>query len=43
MHNANGFDLVIVIVAARWFIQWCPPEVVREHVQAIDRRYEAAL
>ena len=36
-------DLVIVIVAARWFIQWCPPEVVREHVQAIDRRYEAAL
>jgi len=36
-------DLVIVIVAARWFIQWCPPEVVREHVQAIDRQYEAAL
>ena len=28
-------DLVIVIVAARWFIQWCPPDVVREHVRAI--------
>jgi uncharacterized membrane protein YkvA (DUF1232 family) len=36
-------DLVILIVAARWFIQWCPPQVVREHAQAIDRRYEAAL
>ncbi len=31
-------DLVIVIVAARWFMQWCPPEVVREHAQAIDAR-----
>ncbi len=28
-------DLVIVIVAARWFMHWCPPEVVREHAQAI--------
>ena len=36
-------DLLILIVVARWFIQWCPPEVVREHAQAIDRRYEAAL
>ena len=31
-------DLVILVVAARWFIQWCPPEVVREHAQAIDAR-----
>jgi uncharacterized membrane protein YkvA (DUF1232 family) len=31
-------DLVIVIAAARWFIQWCPPEVVREHARAIDAR-----
>ena len=31
-------DLVIVIAAARWFIRWCPPEVVREHAQAIDGR-----
>jgi uncharacterized membrane protein YkvA (DUF1232 family) len=31
-------DLVIVIVAARWFMQWCPPEVVREHARAIDAR-----
>ena len=31
-------DLVIVAVAARWFIQWCPPEVVREHAAAIGGR-----
>ena len=31
-------DLVVVVVAARWFIQLCPPEVVREHAQAIDAR-----
>jgi uncharacterized membrane protein YkvA (DUF1232 family) len=31
-------DLVIVVAAARWFLQWCPPAVVREHAQAIDRR-----
>src|SRR5437867_8769566 len=34
-------DLVILIVAARWFIEWCPPEVVREHAQAIDVRRPA--
>ena len=28
-------DLVFVIVAARLFMHWCPPEVVREHAQAI--------
>jgi len=32
-------DLVIMIAAARWFIAWCPPEVVREHARAIDRRH----
>jgi uncharacterized membrane protein YkvA (DUF1232 family) len=31
-------DAVIVLVAARWFMQLCPPEVVREHAQAIDGR-----
>jgi len=31
-------DAVVVIVAARWFMQWCPPEVVREHARAIDSR-----
>src|SRR5689334_2467495 len=31
-------DLVIVLAAARWFLGWCPPEVVREHALAIDRR-----
>jgi len=30
-------DLMIVILAARWFVQWCPPEVVREHARAIGR------
>ena len=29
-------DLVIVIVAARWFMLWCPPEVVREHARALS-------
>jgi uncharacterized membrane protein YkvA (DUF1232 family) len=28
-------DLTVVLLAARWFIQWCPPEIVREHVRAI--------
>jgi uncharacterized membrane protein YkvA (DUF1232 family) len=32
-------DLVIVLAAARWFIGWCPPEIVREHARAIDRDY----
>jgi len=32
-------DLVIVLAAARWFMRWCPPELVREHARAIDRDY----
>ncbi len=28
-------DVVIVVVAARWFMLGCPPEVVREHARAI--------
>ena len=31
-------DVVILLAAARWFMQWCPPAVVREHAQAIDAR-----
>jgi len=31
-------DLVIVLAAARWFIAWCPGDVVREHARAIDGR-----
>ena len=31
-------DAVIFIAAARWFLAWCPPEVVREHARAIDGR-----
>jgi uncharacterized membrane protein YkvA (DUF1232 family) len=31
-------DLMVVILAARWFIQWCPPEIVREHAAAIGAR-----
>ena len=31
-------DLIIVIAAARWFMRWCPPEVVRQHARAIDSR-----
>jgi len=29
-------DVVILLLAARWFVQWCPPEIVREHVRAIS-------
>ena len=28
-------DLVVLVLAARWFMQWCPPDVVREHVRAM--------
>ena len=31
-------DVVILLAAARWFLQWCPPAVVREHAAAIDGR-----
>jgi uncharacterized membrane protein YkvA (DUF1232 family) len=31
-------DLVVVLVAARWFLGWCPAEIVREHVTAISGR-----
>jgi uncharacterized membrane protein YkvA (DUF1232 family) len=31
-------DVVILLAAARWFLGWCPPEVVQEHALAIDRR-----
>jgi len=31
-------DVVILVAAAHWFIQWCPADVVREHVAAIGRR-----
>jgi uncharacterized membrane protein YkvA (DUF1232 family) len=31
-------DLVILLTAGRWFIQWCPPAVVQEHVRAIGGR-----
>jgi uncharacterized membrane protein YkvA (DUF1232 family) len=36
-------DVVIVIAAARWFVQWCPPEVVQAHVRALDGRQAAAV
>jgi uncharacterized membrane protein YkvA (DUF1232 family) len=28
-------DLVILVVAARWFLDWCPAAVVREHARAV--------
>jgi uncharacterized membrane protein YkvA (DUF1232 family) len=31
-------DLVILVAVARWFLELCPPEVIREHAEAIDRR-----
>ena len=35
-------DVVVLLVAARWFLAWCPPAVVREHAAAIDARRQAA-
>jgi len=35
-------DIVILLAAARWFLAWCPPAVVREHASAIDGRRQAA-
>ena len=31
-------DVIILLAAARWFLDWCPPVVVREHAAAIDGR-----
>ncbi len=31
-------DVLILVTAARWFVQMAPPDVVREHVQAIGGR-----
>ena len=34
-------DAVILFAAVRWFLAWCPPEVVHEHARAIDGRHSA--
>ena len=34
-------DAVVVLMAARWFVQWCPAPVVREHVEALSGRRTA--
>jgi uncharacterized membrane protein YkvA (DUF1232 family) len=31
-------DLVIVLAAAHWFLQGCPPAVVSEHARALGAR-----
>lgn len=36
-------DVVILIAAARWFIQWCPADVVEAHVRTLDGRRTAAV
>lgn len=28
-------DVVLIVAAGHWFLQWCPPSVVLEHAQAI--------
>jgi uncharacterized membrane protein YkvA (DUF1232 family) len=30
-------DLIVLFVALRYFLKNCPPEVVREHVERIER------
>lgn len=30
-------DLIILIAASRYFLKRCPPEVVQEHVERIER------
>ncbi|MFN8544633.1 MAG: DUF1232 domain-containing protein [Candidatus Binatia bacterium] len=29
-------DVVVLAAAAHWFLQWCPPDVVAEHVHALS-------
>jgi uncharacterized membrane protein YkvA (DUF1232 family) len=31
-------DAVIVAAAVRWFVRWCPTDVVHEHMRAIGSR-----
>lgn len=31
-------DIIIFVAAARYFIRACPPNIVAEHVEAIQRR-----
>ena len=31
-------DVVVLLVAARWFIEWCPRAVVLEHARALGAR-----
>ena len=28
-------DVVVVVVTARWFLHWCPRDVVREHARVV--------
>ncbi len=36
----QGFDVVLIVAVLDRFIRSAPPEVVREHVAALDRRGE---
>lgn len=31
-------DVTVLLLAAHWFIDWCPPEVVLEHTRAVGSR-----
>ena len=35
-------DVVLLVAAGHWFLQWCPPEVVQEHIQSLGLRGRAA-
>jgi len=31
-------DVVLLVAAGHWFLQWCPADVVQEHIQALGLR-----
>lgn len=35
-------DLTLLVLAGRYFMRWSPPEVVAEHLAALDRRHHTS-
>ena len=35
-------DVVLIVAAGHWFLQWCPPSVVQEHAQAVGLQQGAS-
>ena len=35
-------DVVLLVAAGHWFLQWCPPAVVEEHIETLGLRGRVA-